>query len=78
MRRDHGKPFGGLHHFPQGALVEEAEFSELLIPHLFVGSALQLFRPRLMDDMGDFVLAEVASEAFFPFGYGGIPFFGSL
>src|SRR5438105_13493912 len=31
-----------------------------------------------MDDMGDFILAEVASEAFFVFGYGGISFFGSL
>ena len=62
MDRSHRQPIGGGDHFAQGALLEKADLAELLLTHLFIGSALQFFGPRLVDDMGDLLFGELATE----------------
>ena len=57
---------GRFDHFAQCPLLEKADLTELLLADLFIGRALDLFGAGLVDDMGDFIAAEFATEAAVP------------
>src|SRR6266545_5823417 len=69
---------GGLDHSAQRTPLEKSNLAELLLAHLFIRSAFQLFGPSLVDNMGDFILRQLATQALFFFGHGGVPFLGPL
>ena len=64
---------GGLDHFAQATALQPSQLPELLFADLFNRSALQLLGPGLVDDVGDFIFGEPATEALLLFGHGGIP-----
>ena len=68
LDRGHRQPIGGGDHFAQGTFLKKADLTELLLTHLFIRSALQFFGTRLVDDMGDLLFGELATEpGFLPF-----------
>ena len=61
-----GWPSGGGDHFAQRPFLEKADLAKLLFAHLFIRCALQFFGPGLVDDMGDFLFGELATELLLP------------
>jgi hypothetical protein len=62
LREIFGLTIGTGDHFAQRPFLEKADLAKLLFAHLFIGSALQFFGPGLVDDMGDFLFGELATE----------------
>ena len=46
-------------------LIKKADLAKLLFTHLFIRRALEFFRPGLVDDMGDLLFGELATELVF-------------
>jgi hypothetical protein len=52
-------------HLAKCALLEKSDLAELLAAHLFIGYALEFFRAGLVDDMGDFLFGQFATNLVF-------------
>ena len=60
------------------AFLKKANLPKLLVAHLFIRSALQFFRPGLVDDVGDFLFGELATEFGFLTLHGHVPLLDRL
>ena len=61
-----GLTIGGGDHLAKDALLKKTDLAELLVAHLFIRHTLELFWPRLVDDMGNLLFCELATELVFP------------
>jgi hypothetical protein len=68
-----GLAIGGGDHLAQCPFLKKANLAELLVTHLFIGHALEFFWPRLVDDMGDFLFCQLATELVFLTFHGHVP-----
>ena len=65
LSKNFGLTIGSGDHLPQCPFLEKTDLAELLISHLFIRHALEFFGARLVDDMGNLLFGELATDLFF-------------
>ena len=65
LGQSYWQPVSGSDNFAQRPFLKKANLAELLLAHLFIRRALEFFRTGLVDDMGDLLFGELATELLF-------------